>query len=228
MRRPRFDVPGVPMHATHRGVDRAPVFRDDIDRQAYLLALGEALRGCGVALHGYVLMGNHVHLVATPAEAGGVSRLMQSLGRRFVRRFNDRHGRTGTLWEGRFHSFPVDSDRYLLNCLAYVELNPVRAGMVQAPEHYPWSSVHQHLGLRHEPWLTPHPTFLAIAGDAVARARVWRGVLRDALAPELIAVLRDHARSEMPWGSAGFLEDLARRTGRRVESRRPGRPRTSA
>lgn len=127
MRRPRLELPGIPQHVTHRGVNRAATFLDDDDHTAYLQDLRECSPACGVAIHAYVLMTNHVHLLATAAEVGALSRMMQAVGRRYVRRINNKYGRTGTLWEGRYKSSLVDSDRYLLTCQRYIELNPLRA-----------------------------------------------------------------------------------------------------
>ena len=224
MRRRRLDLPGLPMHVTHRGVNRADVFFDEGDRHEYLLSLLEGLAAGEAKVHGYVLMRNHVHLLASSVVAGGVSRLMQAVGRRYVRRVNFRLGRTGSLWEGRFKSFPVDSDRYLLNCLAYIELNPVRAGLVARPELHAWSSVHQHLGLRVEPWLAPHPVFLALAAADEQRVAAWRNCLEASLRPEDVDAIRRHSRGERPWGGEAFKQHVAALTGQPVEPRGPGRP----
>ena len=127
-RLPRFDLAGVPQHVVQRGNNRLPCFLDDEDRQRYLQCLRQALLRFGCRLHAYVLMSNHVHLLLTPDEAGGVSRLMHTFARNYVGSFNGRHGRTGTLWEGRYKACLVDSGRYFLACSRYIELNPVRAG----------------------------------------------------------------------------------------------------
>ena len=228
MRRRRLDVPGIPLHVTHRGVNRADVFFGEGDRQEYLHALAHGLEPAQAHVHGYVLMRNHVHLLATPLVAGGVSRLMQAVGRRYVRRINLRLGRSGTLWEGRFKSFPVDSDRYFLNCLAYIELNPVRAGLVVRPDRYPWSSVHHHLGLRTEPWLQRHPVFEALAGSASARALAWREVLATSMRPDDIEAIRRHTQCERAWGGEPFKQTLEAITGQPMTPRGPGRPQTRA
>ena len=228
MRRRRLDLPGLTLHVTHRGVNRADVFFDDGDRHEYLLSLLEGLAAAESKLHGYVLMRNHVHLLATSIVAGGVSRLMQAVGRRYVRRVNLRLGRTGSLWEGRFKSFPVDSDRYLLNCLAYIELNPVRAGLVARPEQHPWSSVHHHLGLREEPWLEPHPVFESLGGGGEQRTAAWRAFLAASLRPGEIDAIRRHSQGERPWGAEAFKQKLATLTGQPVELRGRGRPPTRA
>ena len=139
-RQPRLDLPDVPQHVVQRGNDRIACFRDDTDRHLYLKTLGDVATSFSCALHAYVLMTNHVHLLVTPSDAGSVARLMQSLGRRYVSAFNHRHERTGTLWEGRYKSCLVDCGRYLLACDRYIELNPVRAGLAQRPGDYRWSS----------------------------------------------------------------------------------------
>lgn len=226
MRRRRLDVPGIPLHVTHRGVNRADVFFCEVDRQEYLYALAHGLESSQARVHGYVLMRNHVHLLVTPLEPGGVSRLMQSVGRRYVRRVNLRLGRTGTLWEGRFKSFPVDSDRYFLNCLAYIELNPVRAGLVVRPDQYPWSSVHHHLGLRTEPWLQRHPVFEALGKSDQARMFAWRALLAASIHPEDIEAIRRHTQCERAWGADPFKQKLQSITGQSMTARGPGRPRT--
>jgi putative transposase len=132
-RRPRLDLPGIPQHVVQRGNDRQPCFFADVDRQRYLQDLKEIALREGCAVHAYVLMTNHVHLLMTPTGCGQVALIMQALGRRNVRYINDRYHRTGTLWEGRYKSSPVDRDTYLLHCYRYIELNPVRAHMCSDP-----------------------------------------------------------------------------------------------
>lgn len=226
MRRPRLDVPPFPLHVTHRGVNRGAVFNNDDDRREYLVALGACAPTLGVAVHGYVLMGNHVHLLIAGSAPGAVSRLMQALGRRYVKSFNARWSRTGTLWEGRFRSCVVDTDRYLLNCLAYVELNPVRAGLVGAAADYPWSSARHHLGLRFDAFITMHPTLLALAGQGRARAAAWASVLQSPVADSEVAAIREHTRQERAWGSSEFQQRLEIATGMSVALASRGRPRT--
>ena len=133
-RLPRLELVGVAQHVVQRGNNRLPCFLDDSDRSGYVQLLRQSLLASGFRLHAYVLMDNHVHLLMTPPEAGAVSRLMQSLGRSYVGLFNARHRRTGTLWEGRYKSCLVDAQDHLLTCYRYIELNPVRARMVESPE----------------------------------------------------------------------------------------------
>lgn len=197
-----------------------------MDRRTYLAAMAAGARKCGVSVHGYVLMGNHVHLLLAGQEAGAVSRMMQALGRRFVKAYNARWARTGTLWEGRFRSCVVDSDRYVLNCLAYIELNPVRAGLVSAAADYAWSSARFHLGLRRDASMTLHPSFVALACEDQARARAWSDVLGTPVADEDLAAIREHTRQERAWGSEEFRSSLEAKLGRPVSLAAPGRPRT--
>lgn len=161
-RQPRFDLPGIPQHVVQRGNNRLPCFMDDLDRQRYLQCLRQALGRFGCRLHAYVLMSNHVHLLLTPGEAGALSRLMHTFARNYAGLFNGRHGRTGTLWEGRYKACLVDSGSYFLACSRYIELNPVRAWMVARPGDYPWSSYGAHAGEREDALLMAHPEYLAL------------------------------------------------------------------
>ncbi|MDP6704755.1 MAG: transposase [Alphaproteobacteria bacterium] len=213
---PRYNLPGVPQHLIQRGVNRAPVFFDDDDRRHYLDCLAETGPRFGLAVHAYVLMGNHVHLLLTPAAADSLPRGLQSLNRRHVGRVNRRHGRSGTLWEGRYRATVIDSERYLLACMRYIDLNPVRAGLAAVPRDYPWSS-YRHLG-HGEPSLivTPHLLYEALGGSASERRRAYRRLVRQALEPGLVATLRQATNAGWALGDDVFQERVARRTGHRV------------
>ncbi len=226
-RRPRLTLPGYPLHITQRGVNRAATFIDTGDCSRFLHWLSEALDEHKVALHAYVLMGNHVHLLATPSEQGAISRVMAQVGRRYVLSFNRRHDRTGTLWEGRFKSSLVDSDQYFIAVCRYIELNPVRAALVERPEHYPWSSVHHHLGLRSDPLLTPHPCLLSLADDQTKRAAAYRKLLYEPLREEEITAIRQHIRQERSLGSARFQTMVEAAIGRPAGLVPRGRPRNA-
>lgn len=225
MRRPRLDAPGLAQHLTHRGVNRAATFMDDEDHAAYLQDLGECSRVHAVSVHGYVLMSNHVHLLVSAPEAGAVSRMMQAVGRRYVRRVNAKYGRSGTLWEGRYKSSLVDSDNYLLTCLRYTELNPVRAAMAADPEAYRWSSVHGHLYRKVDPLLSQHAVFLALGGDPAVRAERYRALLDEAIAAEDIYAIRRHLQQERALGSPRFQVMVEAALGRPAALRPRGRPR---
>jgi len=221
----RLEIPGIPMHVTHRGVNRAAVFIDDIDRSTYLHLLGEALLKHSVALHAYVLMGNHVHLLLSSALAGAVSRALRNATQCYVQWFNRRHGRTGTLWEGRFKSCLVDSDRYLLTVIRYIELNPVRAAIVATPIEHRWSSVHVHLGHRRDPRLTIHPVFLSLGLDPAARAGNYATWLTQAPSEDELLEIRRHSQQQRALGDPRFQAMVERTLNRPARFRLAGRPR---
>ena len=167
------------MHIVQRGVNRQECFLTPKDYRAYLAALEESSVEAGVAVHAYVLMTNHVHLLVTPATLPGASAMMQQLGRRFVSYFNKAHARTGTLWEGRFRSSVIATSKYLLACHRYIEMNPVRAGMVARPEDYAWSSYRANaLGFSSR-LVSPHFELLALGDDAVERQSRYRRIFAE-------------------------------------------------
>ncbi len=223
-RLPRFDLAGVPQHVVQRGNNRLPCFLDDEDRQRYLQCLRQALLRFGCRLHAYVLMSNHVHLLLTPDETGGVSRLMHTFARNYVGSFNGRHGRTGTLWEGRFKACLVDSGRYFLTCSRYIELNPVRAWMVAQPGEYAWSSYCANSGARTDPLLAHHSEYLALGADPAARASAYRALCADVLSDELVEEIRIHLQQQKVFGTDRFRSWVEARTGRFATVRPPGRP----
>lgn len=181
-----------------------------------------AREGCEV--HAYVLMTNHVHLLVTPREKGAVSRTMQALGRRYVRYFNDRLERTGTLWEGRYKASLVDDGVYLMNCHRYIELNPVRARMVRDPVDYAWSS-HATLALgTHDPLVTPHPYYLALSKAAADRQRTYRELVLSGLAQSEVEVIRSNLQRQHVYGTASFRREVEARTGVAAAPQRVGRP----
>lgn len=173
-RLPRIEAAGLPHHVIQRGNNRQAIFADAADYQRYLHLLQETGAAHSVAVHAYVLMTNHVHLLVTPENNGGLSRFMQALGRRYVRWFNDRHGRSGTLWEGRFRSTVIAADRYLLACMRYIELNPVRAGLSAAPAEYRWSSNAHHVGHAVDPLITDHALFWALGNTPFERQSAYQ------------------------------------------------------
>lgn len=203
-RHPRFDFPGITRHIVQRGVDRQACFRCRDDYLFFRDALGQATDRHGVALHAYALMGNHVHLLVTPGEAGATSRMMQALGRRYVARFNLRHGRTGTLWEGRFKAALVESRAYVLACHRYIELNPLRAGIVTAPGEYEWTSFHHNALGRDELRLQAHPEYLALGADPALRRKAYLGLFADAMGPAELEALRLHTRQQRLLASDAF------------------------
>jgi putative transposase len=224
-RRPRLDLPGVPEHLVQRGNDRSSCFRDDSDRRDYLRILTDRSQQFGVAVHAYVLMNNHVHLLVTAECVGATSRMMQISGATYARHFNDRHGRTGTLWEGRFHSCPIDSGSYLWNCHRYIELNPVRAGIVATPDAYRWSSFAGNALGQFDRLLTPRAEYIALSPSAPDRSRAYRALFESALGAAERDEIRRHLIHERPWGGPAFLDEIERRAGFSQSIRPPGRPR---
>lgn len=197
MPRPRrIDAPGYPQHVVQRGNNRQVVFLADGDRVAYLRLLCHHADQQQCRVHAYALMNNHIHMLATPDASGGLSRMMQAVNRAYVRRVNDRHGRTGTLWEGRFHSTLVDTDRYLLACQRYIELNPVRAGMVAHPGDYRWSSYRANAQGRTNALLVPHSAFELIASDADERCRRYAEFIEQGIPAGDLAEIRGALQSQ--------------------------------
>lgn len=223
-RLPRLTLAGYPHHVIQRGNNRQPIFLDAADREQMLGLLVEYARQYRVAIHAWVLMDNHLHLLATPETADGLPKLMQAVGRRYVRHFNDRHGRTGTLWEGRYRSTVVESERYLLACMVYIDLNPVRAGMVQQARDYPWSSHAHYVGLRQDRLVTPHPLFWALGNTPFAREAAYAELVHAGIAGRELAAVTDATLKGWALGGPAFVAGLQSLTERRVQPRRPGRP----
>jgi putative transposase len=215
----------VPQHIVQRGNNRQPCFLSDDDRQAYLQALAQGLLRFGCALHAYVLMDNHSHLLLTPSAPGAVSKLMQSLGRRYARAFNQRHARTGTLWEGRYWSCLVDSERYVLACYRYIELNPVRAGLVRAPQDHAWSSYRANGLGAYDPLITPHAAYLALADHGGARRAVYGGLVEESLPGALLDEIRSVLKQRGALGSVAFRDQVGAALQRFVGTRGAHRPR---
>ena len=226
-RLPRLTLPGQPHHVIQRGNNRQPVFVDREDREMLLSLLGEHAARLHVALHAYVLMDNHFHLLATPTTETGMPQWMQAVGRRYVRYFNDRHGRSGTLWEGRYRSTLIQTERYFLACMAYIDLNPVRAGMVADARDFPWSSHGHYAGLRIDPLLTPHPLYWSLGNTPFAREAAYAELVRTGISQSDTQLLTDSTLRGWAAGDASFVELLQNSTDRRVVKKRPGRrPRT--
>lgn len=224
-RPPRIIVPGIPFHVVQRGNDRNPTFFEHDDYRAYLLLLAKIARRYQTIVHAYVLMTNHVHLLLTSNREDGISRTMQQLGSSYTRRVNKLYERTGTLWEKRFSSCPVQTDRYCLACYRYIELNPVRAGIVKRPQAYRWSSYHENTG--REPWrvVRPHATYLALARTRQARCEAYARLFDDVLPDAALEQIRTSTGSGIPLGSDAFRAGLEQRAGRAIGARKRGRPR---
>jgi len=224
-RHPRLFLPDIPLHVVQRGHNRQPVFVQCRDFQYYLSNLFEMKLELSVRVFGYCLMTNHVHLIVAPGEdVSSVSMLMRSLAARQTRYVNKLENRTGTLWEGRFKASLVDSDTYFLACCRYVDLNPLRAAVVSAPEDYPWSSYRCHAGLEGGDWLDEHDVFSALGNSPGDKARAYREFVAAEASAEELAHIRQALQRNQLTGTRQFRNEIAKRTGLRVSSRGRGRP----
>lgn len=178
-RRPRSILPNTPVHVVQRGVDRRACFQQNKDFRSYLAALRETADHYAVSIHAYVLMTNHVHILANPQGKESISQMMQQLGRKYVSYFNKEHGRSGTLWEGRFRSSTIRSERYLFACYRYIELNPVRAGLVRSACEYRWSSYRVNAMGLPDGLVRPSAIWLALGNTAAERSRRYQRIFED-------------------------------------------------
>lgn len=176
------------------------------------------------AIHAYVLMTNHVHLLMTPQQSGSVARVMQGLGRRYVRYINDRYHRTGTLWEGRYKACPVDGERYLLCCHRYIDLNPVRAAMVANPADYEWSSFRANALGEYDPLVRAHDCYRALASTSRERCDAYRAIVMEATDDEDTNAIRLHLQRQHAFGGQRFRAAIEAQLGRRAGPARIGRP----
>lgn len=223
-RRPRIKLPDLPQHLVQRGVNREPCFFAEEDYHCYLHWLKKSAADYRCAVHAYVLMTNHVHLLVTSETPQGTSRLMQSVGRRYVQYVNRTYRRTGTLWEGRFKSSVVQQERYFLLCSRYIELNPVRAGMVIDPSQYRWSS-YRHNGLgQPDERLTAHAEYLALGQTDHDRQATYRALFRTELDEAAVADIRLALGQGQPLGNSRFSKSLCDAAGVRRTQARRGRP----
>jgi putative transposase len=223
-RLPRLTLPGYPHHIIQRGNNRQAIFASTADYLMLLDLLDENAKKFGVALHAYVLMGNHFHLLATPQTADGLPQMMQAVGRRYVRYFNDSQQRSGTLWEGRYRSTLIQAERYLLACMAYIDLNPVRAGLVAHPRDYLWSSYGHYSGQRMDKRITPHPLVWALGNTPFAREAAYADMVQAGISPVQQTALTDSTLSGWALGEPDFVAELQKRTERRVIKSSAGRP----
>jgi putative transposase len=207
-----------------RGINREPCFFAEEDYHCYLHWLGKAAADWHCAIHAYVLMTNHVHLLATAEKPDGTAKLMQAIGRRYVQYINRSYHRTGSLWEGRFKSSLVQAEDYLLTCMRYIELNPVRAGMANDPAQYRWSS-YRHNGLgQADERIMPHPLYLGLGRNESDRLAAYRALFRSELDREALADIRLALSQGQPLGNERFGEIMCAAAGVRRAQRRPGRP----
>lgn len=223
-RLPRLTIPGYPHHIIQRGNNRQAIFTGTGDYETLLAMMEEHSRKSAVAIHAYVLMSNHFHLLATPASAQAIPQMMQAVGRRYVRYFNQSQRRTGTLWEGRYKSTLIQAERYLLACMVYIDLNPVRAGMVADPADYPWSSHVHYIGHRNNHLISPHPLVWELGNTPFARDAAYAELVQTGISRDQQRVLTDSALRGWALGEVDYVADLQKRTERRVSKIRAGRP----
>lgn len=223
-RLPRLTVPDYPHHLIQRGNNRQAIFAETADYETLLSMLDENARKFQVQLHAYVLMTNHFHLLATPATSVGLPSLMQAVGRRYVRYFNQRQGRSGTLWEGRYRSTLIQADRYLLACMVYMDLNPVRAGMAATAKDYPWSSHRHYIGMRDDRLVTPHALYWSLGNTPFAREAAYAELVAAGIGVQQQQALTNSALQGWALGEADYIEDLQKHTSRRVTKAKAGRP----
>ena len=210
----RLNLPGIPQHIVQRGNNRQVCFFTEQDYTVYLSKLKEYSQKYNVAVHSYILMTNHVHILATPSEGNGISRLIQSLGRYYVRYVNQTYGRSGTLWEGRYKSTLIDSDNYFLVVSRYIELNPVRAQMVKHPVEYPWSSYQNNAEGRPIELLTPHTCYLSLGQTDKERQEMYKSLFAQQIPAYTIKEIRDATNKAWVLGCDRFKQQIENQTGR--------------
>lgn len=224
-RLPRLTLPDYPHHVIQRGNNRQNIFSTPAHFQYFLALLEEQSRKYEVAVHAYVLMNNHFHLLATPmADNQGLPRMMQAVGRSYVRYFNDLTERSGTLWEGRYRSTLIQAEPYFLACQAYIDLNPVRAGITPEAADYPWSSHAHYVGMRPDKLITPHALVWALGNTPFAREAAYAELVRRGVALSQQRALTQSALTGWVLGDQAFVAELQKRTDRRVSPSPAGRP----
>jgi putative transposase len=224
-RKPRFTLPGIPQHVIQRGNNREPCFLAKQDYRRYLDELTWVADKHSCRLHAYVLMTNHVHLLVTPMKEFGIGETMQALGRRYVYYINKTYRRSGTLWEGRYKASLVDSEAYLLSCMRYIELNPVRAGMVNHPGDYKWSSYAANAQGQTDLLLSPHPLYTALGETTAVRQHAYRELFRHHLDNDILHEIREALNHELVLGRSYFKDKIEAMTKRQARLGMPGRPR---
>ena len=226
-RLPRYVIPGQPQHIIQRGNNRQVIFTAEADYLFFRDAIVEAAGRFGLAIHAYVWMTNHIHLLATPTDKDSISKTFQSVGRKYVQYFNYTYRRTGTLWEGRYRATVVDSERYLLSIMRYIELNPVRAGMVAHPRDYPWSS-HRHYAYGETGpnlnWLIAPDQYLALDRADDARRPAYRDLFKAGIDADDLAAIRDSTHKGWALGDRTFRDMIEELGERRAAPAARGRP----
>lgn len=223
-RLPRFFVQGETLHVIQRGNNRIPIFSANHDYLFFLDCLQQASTEHGLVIHAYVLMRNHVHVLASPHHEASLPKTFQSVGRRYVQHFNHVYKRTGTLWEGRYRATLIDSERYLLTCMRYIELNPVRAGMVAHPADYPWSSYGPNAAGAWNALITPHEVYLRLGQSIEERNNAYKQLFQAQLSDTDVEAIRDATQKAWVLGSNPFRTRIEARADRRATPLSRGRP----
>jgi putative transposase len=225
-RLPRYVIPGQPQHIIQRGNNRQVIFAVEQDYQFFRDAIVEAAGRFGLAIHAYVWMTNHIHLLATPTQTDSISKTFQSAGRKYVQYFNFTHRRSGTLWEGRYRATVVDTESYLLKVMRYIEMNPVRAGMVSYPRDYPWSSYTHHAHGEDGPnqnWLIEHDEYLRLDREPIERRAAYRALFKGEVDTAELATIRDASHKGWALGNNRFRDEIEALTQRRAAPSARGR-----
>ena len=226
-RLPRFVIPGQPQHIIQRGNNREPIFFSDEDYQFYKEKLLDCSKKHNCEIHAYVMMTNHVHLLVTPHTEDGLSKLMQSLGRYYVQYINYYYERTGTLWEGRYKATLIDSNAYMLTCMRYIELNPVRAGMVDRPGDYPWSSYAYNAQGKADELVTPHVLYNHLSSTDAERRKAYRQLFRSLINDVTLNDIREATNKAWVLGNDHFKNKVEKQLERRVKPKMRGGDRKS-
>jgi putative transposase len=226
-RQPRFVLVGQPQHVIQRGNNRSVIFVADDDYQKYMEILSEVCERFECDVHAYVLMTNHVHLLMTPQREDGISKVMQSLGRKYVQYFNYQYRRSGTLWEGRYKSTLSDSERYLLTCYRYIELNPVRANMVEHPSQYPWSSYGANARGKESTLVEPHDLYLRLGTTQETRQQTYRELFKLHIREATLMGIREATNKAWVLGNDRFKQEIEAMTTRQVSPKARGGDRRS-
>jgi len=225
-RKPRFVIPGVPLHIVQRGHNRAAVFFEDEDYLAYIDWLKQAALKYRCHVHAYVLMTNHIHILASPEDNEGITRMMQYIGRYYVPYINRKYGRSGSLWEGRYKASLVQEETYLLQCMRYIEMNPVRAGMVKSPLDYRWSSHHRNaygIGVRDD-FLEPHLIYHELGFDKGSRQAAYLTHFDAVESSDALSQINACWQTGVPLGDGRFKVEIESLLGQKVGYNRRGRP----
>jgi putative transposase len=226
-RLPRFVIPGQPQHVIQRGNNQEALFDAEGDYRFYLEKLRAAAEKHQCAVHAYVLMTNHVHLLVTPDTEEGIGKMIQMVGRYYVQYFNYCYGRTGTLWEGRYKATLIDSEQYLLTCMRYIELNPVRADMVKHPAEYPWSSYRCNALGKEDALVRPHGEYIRLAKAEQERQEAYRQLFRARIPEMTLEAIREATNKAWVLGSDRFKRKMEKKLERPVQSSGHGGDRKS-